>query len=118
MNSFIKIFLKIIGIHIFWEAFIVTAALNTASFNHIISAVSFFLIEPINLFIVYPVLIYKIIYRLIQKDPYCIKSEKEILTIFSIICTIVAMGWVIKNHIEEFFEDGFGLFLYLDHWLY
>ena len=117
MNNFGKKVIKIILIHFLWQVFILNAALNNDSFNNTISSVSFFLIEPINLFIVYPVLVYIIIYRIIRKEPYCVKNEKRTLLIFSAICTLISMGWLVRNHIEGYLEDGFRLFIFDDYWL-
>lgn len=77
MDNLSKKKFKIILIHILWEVFIVSASLNCDSFNHTISDVSFFLIEPINLFVVYPIVVYAIINRIIRKEPYTVKDEKN-----------------------------------------
>lgn len=118
MSSVLKKILKIILIHLLWLFYILIVALSNESFNHIISSVSFFLIEPINLFVIYPALVYVLIYKIIQKEPYCIKNERRTLVIFSVICTLLFMGWIIRNHIEIYVEYGFEILLYREHWLY
>ncbi len=118
MKNISKKVIKIILIHILWQGFILNAALSTSSFNDTICAVSFFLIEPFNLFIVYPILVYIFIYRIIRKEPYCVINEKRNLLIFSAICTLISMSWIIKSHIVGYIEDGFSLLLYGNYWLY
>lgn len=118
MNNFVKKIIKIILVHFAWQVFILCAALNNDSFNDIISSVSFFLIEPINLFIVYPTLVYIILYRIIKKAPYTVKNEKRKLLVFSLICTLISMQWIFRSHIEAYIEDGFSILSYGNHWLY
>ena len=77
MKNIWKKVIKILIIHLLWEGFVVIASLNCDSFNHTISDVSFFLIEPINLFVVYPIVVYAIIDRIIRKEPYTVKDEKN-----------------------------------------
>ena len=118
MKKFWKKIIKVIMIHVLWEGFILNASLNCDSFNHTISSISFFLIEPINVFIVYPMLVYIIIYRIIRKEPYDVRNEKRTLLIFSLICTLISMSWLIEYHIERYIEEGFSLLIYGDYWLY
>lgn len=117
MKRFVRKIVLIIMIHLLWVVFILTAALNNDSFNHVISGITFFLIEPLCLFIIYPLIVYSIIHCIVKKEPYCVKNEKIILLVFSIICTIIAMGWVVVSYIEGYIQDGFSLFLYDDYWL-
>ncbi len=118
MKNISKKVIKIILIHILWQGFILNASLNTDSFNNTISTVSFFLIEPINLFIVYPILVYIFICRIIRKEPYCVINEKRNLLIFSAICTLLSYKWLIEYHIDRYVNDGFSLLLYGNYWLY
>lgn len=116
MNTFFKKIGHIILIHFVWEIFVLLADSNTDSFNEYIRAISFLLIEPFALFILYPIIVYFIIIKIIKKEPISIKNEKKVLLIFSIILTILSMGWIACSMIDKYIESGFEIFLYKDYW--
>ncbi len=117
MRNLIKKIILIIGIHIIWLALLFCIVLFNEVANDTLRAISFLLIEPIFLFIIYPIIIYVILYNIIIKEPYCIRNEKRVLIIFSITCTVLTIGWLFRNHVESYIQNGFSILRFDDYWM-
>lgn len=72
---------------------------------------SFFLIEPVFLFLIYPLIIFIQLFFIIKTTESEVKKEKLILIIISVVCTIV---WYYINY--NMSDGGLSLFIYENKW--
>ena len=115
-NFFINIGI-IILVHIIWCFTVVLISLHTDMGNDVVSAMSFFLTEPVFMFVVYPIIVSIIDFLCFKHIPCNNPVGRRILIIISLVCTFVVVGrYFFDYYLPYCRENGFELFIYKDRW--
>ena len=102
----------IISIHIVWFCLFVILSLQVNISNDLISALSYFFVEPIFMYVVYPAIVYMLEIIIFKHRPWDKLLEKNIVIIGSIIGSIICTAFVIcfyffNDHLMCIEENGF-----------
>lgn len=115
MHFILKI-VSIIVLHIGWFFTFILAVASTQC-TQPTKGISYFLLEPICMFGLLPIIVYVIIHFLIKSVPDKSMRQKRISVIVCAICTVTVYILLLWDYLPRMIDKGFQFLFFEQYWM-